>query len=223
MPAAPRSPAITRVCVEATAKRAFASALDWPGWCRSGRDEAAAIDALAAYAARYAPVAKEAGTSFATGATLTVIERVPGNATTDFGAPNTAAVAEEEPLTAAEAKRLAALLAATWTVFDSVVQAAPTSLRKGPRGGGRDRDKIADHVLAAEREYARKLGFRATAPHVGEVAQIAAMRDGILATVLAARAGDPPADRAWLPRYAVRRMAWHVMDHAWEIEDRTER
>ncbi len=223
MPAAPRSPAITRVCVEATAKRAFASALDWPGWCRSGRDEAAAIDALAAYAARYAPVAKEARTSFATGATLTVIERVPGNATTDFGAPSTAAVAEEEPLTAAEAKRLAALLAATWTVFDSVVQAAPTSLRKGPRGGGRDRDKIADHVLAAEREYARKLGFRATAPHVGEVAQIAAMRDGILATVLAARAGDPPADRAWLPRYAVRRMAWHVMDHAWEIEDRTER
>jgi hypothetical protein len=26
--------------------------------------------------------------------------------------------------------------------------------------------------------------------------------------------------RPWEPRYAVRRSAWHALDHAWEIEDR---
>jgi hypothetical protein len=25
----------------------------------------------------------------------------------------------------------------------------------------------------------------------------------------------------WSPRYAVRRAIWHVLDHAWEIEDRS--
>jgi hypothetical protein len=27
--------------------------------------------------------------------------------------------------------------------------------------------------------------------------------------------------KRWPPRYAARRIAWHVLDHAWEIEDRT--
>jgi len=41
-----------RVVVEGGAKRVFASAVDWPGWARSGRDEAAALEALLAYAPR---------------------------------------------------------------------------------------------------------------------------------------------------------------------------
>jgi hypothetical protein len=24
------------------------------------------------------------------------------------------------------------------------------------------------------------------------------------------------------PRYAIRRIAWHVLDHAWEIEDKSD-
>jgi hypothetical protein len=52
------------VCLEVTPKQAVASALDWPGWCRAGRDEDAALKALPSYARRYAPVAGPAGTSF---------------------------------------------------------------------------------------------------------------------------------------------------------------
>jgi hypothetical protein len=30
----------------------------------------------------------------------------------------------------------------------------------------------------------------------------------------------PRGGKRWLPRYFVRRVAWHALDHAWEIEDR---
>jgi hypothetical protein len=35
--------------------------------------------------------------------------------------------------------------------------------------------------------------------------------------------GARPVPKGWLPRYAARRIAWHVLDHAWEMQDRTER
>jgi hypothetical protein len=220
--AAPRvSRRAVRVIVEATPKRAFASALDWPGWCRGARDERAALDQLADHAARYAVVAQAAGLAVGVGE-FSVIERVGGSATTDFGAPGTPAAAEAEPLSAAGARRLEALISAAWAVFDEVVASAPPSLRKGPRGGGRDRDAMAGHVLAAENAYARKLGVRVSEPHVGEAAAIGAQRKAILAGL---RAGlRAPADsRGWLPRYAARRIAWHVLDHAWAMENRSER
>ena len=53
-----------------------------------------------------------------------------------------------------------------------------------------------------------------------------AMRETALAA-LEARAGGKPIDdprqtkRLWSPRYTVRRSAWHALDHAWEIEDRS--
>jgi hypothetical protein len=34
--------------------------------------------------------------------------------------------------------------------------------------------------------------------------------------------GTPPVPKGWPPRYAARRIAWHALDHAWEIEDRSE-
>lgn len=37
------------VFLEAGTKRTFAGALDWPGWCRSGPDEGAAVQALLDY------------------------------------------------------------------------------------------------------------------------------------------------------------------------------
>jgi hypothetical protein len=222
MPArsAPSRP--VRVCVETTSKRAFASALDWPGWCRSGKDERAALDALADHAKRYQVVARAASVPFALGE-FTVIERLPGSATTDFGAPAMAAKAEGEPLTPAEKKRLTALVGAAWTVFDGVVAATPPSLRKGPRGGGRDREAMVEHVLAAEHAYARKLGVRLPEPHGGNTKAIAAMRGAILDALRAGTSSKALVDRGWLPRYAARRIAWHVLDHAWEMENRTER
>ena len=34
--------------------------------------------------------------------------------------------------------------------------------------------------------------------------------------------GSQIAGRRWTTRYAAHRIAWHALDHAWEIEDRSE-
>ena len=200
-------PAATRVYLEVGRTWVFAGAMDWPGWCRRGKGEQGALDALLDYADRYAAVA---GPDFAPGE-LHVIGRLPGNSTTDFGAPDARGSWDDEPLDAVEARRLAGLLEASWRAFDSVVCAAPAHLRKGPRGGGRDRDAIADHVRDAERSYGRKIGVRLP-PRTPLLDQRAAIAESL-------RAGAP--DGSWPARYAVRRFAWHVLDHAWEIEDRS--
>ena len=207
--------------IEATEKRVFASAVDWPGWARVAKTEEEALAALADHAPRYAVVAAEAGLPFAAGA-YEVIERFAGTPTMDFGVPDRAAAAESEYLSAAAARRMTALMAAAWTVFDRVVAAAPPSLRKGPRGGGRDRDAIAEHVVGAEQGYARKIGIKVAPPDREDVAAVRAMREAILAALGAARAAEPLAERGWLPRYAARRIAWHALDHAWEIENRAQ-
>ena len=200
--------------LEVGSSRAFASALDWPGWCRAGRDEHAALTALADYLPRYAPVIARAGLATPPD-TFTVVERVPGNATTDFGAPGEVAAADHEPLPAELADRLASLVEAAWAEFDSIVAVTPEELRKGPRGGGRDRDKMVNHVLGAEAAYARAVGLRHKVPALGDTGAIASLRTDLLASL---RAASP--DTKWPARYAARRIAWHVLDHAWEMQDR---
>jgi hypothetical protein len=206
----------TWVCIESAPHRVFASALDWPGWCRSGRSEEEALADLAAYAWRYAPVAAGADVRFSSkdAGELEVLERLAGNATTEFGAPAIAAEHEHQPLDGKGAKRLAALVGACWQLFDNVVATAPAELRKGPRGGGRDRDKIGHHVKEAEIMYARKLGIR-----LGD--DLPAIRAALLATFGSPSDGQPVGEKGWLPRYGARRIAWHVLDHAWEIEDKS--
>ena len=216
---------VVPVYLEAGNTRVFACSLDWPGWCRRAKTDEESLDALAAYTARYAVVAKRAGQRFpAAVPTFDVVERIAWRGAkefsyVDFGALGAAAQRDSEPLTAAQAKRLGALVAAAWGVLDDVVAAAPAELRKGPRGGGRDRDGIFAHVVAAETAYARKLGVRQKKPQDPE--EIDAVRAGILAAISGSRAGTPPIAKGWLPRYAARRIAWHVLDHAWEIEDRS--
>ncbi|MDQ6856362.1 MAG: hypothetical protein M3Z57_04740 [Candidatus Dormibacteraeota bacterium] len=207
--------------VESTGKRAFASALDWPGWARVAKTEDAALAVLAEHAPRYARVAAVVKLPFAPG-DYEVVERFAGTPTMDFGVPDLAAAAESERLSAIDAQRMTALMAAAWTVFNRVVATAPPSLRKGPRGGGRDRDAIAEHVVGAEQAYARKIGVMVRAPAGDDTKAIRAMREAILAVLAAARAGEPLAPRGWLPRYAARRIAWHALDHAWEIENRSD-
>jgi hypothetical protein len=46
----------TEVYLEVGQKKIFAGALDWPGWCRSGRDEEAALATLVEYAPRYSKI-----------------------------------------------------------------------------------------------------------------------------------------------------------------------
>ncbi len=215
----------TPVYLEVGSKRVFACSLEWPGWCRSGRTEEAALEALAAYAPRYAPVVDEAGRRFPKTAahSLEVVERRPGSGTTDFGAPGEPAEADLQPLSKAQAARLADLLRACWVVFDRVVASAPPTLRKGPRGGGRDRDAIVEHVLGAEVGYARMLGLRLRQPPGDDRDAVEAARASVEAAIRNARA-PLPVDRpkGWPYRYAARRFAWHVLDHAWETEDRAQ-
>jgi hypothetical protein len=208
----------TKVYLEVGKSRVFASAADWPGWARAGKDEKTALEALHAAEPRYAPVAKAARIAFVPGAGFDVVERLPGNATTDFGAPGAIAKAESRRLTKKEAGRLSALVAASWTVFDRVVEKAPASLRKGPRGGGRDRDAIVEHVLGAETAYVRKLGLRLKQPAPGDAAAVREHRNVIVAGLRAGTKGMT--EGGWPARYVARRMAWHAVDHAWEIEDR---
>jgi len=200
----------------------FACAEEWPGWCRSGKDEASALDALAAYAPRYAAIAKGARIPFPTGSVgFRVAERIRGGATTDFGAPEKVTTRDIRPLPKPEAERLAALVSAAWAVFDRVVAGAPAALRKGPRGGGRDRDKIVDHVLGAEAAYVRKLGLRLPQPDRNDRAAVATFRRSIIETLRKPSTGGALAEKVWPQRYAARRIAWHVLDHAWEVEDRS--
>ena len=202
----------TPVYLEIGTKRVFACSVDWPGWARAAKTEDDALEALAAYAGRYRPVAEAAGVRFPASAArnLEVVERVKGDATTDFGAPSTWVAADGERLTKAQADRLASLVEGTWKVFDDVRETAPAELRKGPRGGGRDRDKIVAHVLDAETAYFRKVGVKEG-------------RHAFLAALRAARDPQPElTTKSWPWRYAARRVAWHALDHAWEIEDRSE-
>jgi hypothetical protein len=206
-----------RVYLEVGGKRTFASAADWPGWCRSGKDESAAMDVLAAYAPRYAAAAKLAKAQLPAGAlTFEVVQRMPGNGTTDFGAPGIPAKDESKPPTAQQAARLRDLLDACWAYLDQVVAKAPAELRKGPRGGGRDRDKMFEHVLGAETEYAKAIGVRLKQPDGMNKAAVRAFRNGIRDGV-----AKPNPDTKWPVAYMVRRTAWHALDHAWEIEDRS--
>ena len=217
------------VCLEVTPKQAVASALDWPGWCRAGRDEGAALEALAGYAGRYAPVAGQAGVSFPATVAFDVIERVPGGPATAFAAPECrrpfpqiTAEAERATVTPAAARRLAGLVTAAWATFDQIAAASPAELRKGPRGGGRDRDQIIDHVIGADTAYARKLGVKLKRPAPGDIAAIEELRQAIAAVVGAPSDGSPVVPGGWATRYAARRIAWHVLEHAWEIQDRAE-
>jgi hypothetical protein len=215
------------VHLEVSPKTTFASALEWPGWCRAGRDESAALEALVSYAERYARVAELAGGRLPSALTFDVVERVPGGPMTAFAAPEcrrpfpqVTAEAERARSSPAAARRLAELVTAAWATFDEVAAASPAELRKGPRGGGRDRDEIVDHVIAADTAYARKLGVKRKQPVINDVSAREELREAVAAVVGGPSDGSPVLPNGWTTRYAARRIAWHVLEHAWEMQDR---
>jgi hypothetical protein len=219
------------VYLEIGAKRTFAGAIEWPGWCRIGRGEEQALEALRAYATRYVRVVEAAGLTAPVVDDLDIIERLAGGSGTDFGVPSVATSADERPLDAAELDRQSRLLTASWQAFDIAwreADEAGVELSKGPRGGGRDLPKMELHVLEAEEAYLTRLGSRVPRmPGAAVAGRLASVRGTLLATLAARARGEPIADpssveRKWGPRYLVRRAAWHALDHAWEIEDRSD-
>ena len=212
------------VTLEITPKKTFATAADWPGWSRSGKTEVLALDALAAYAPRYALIAKAEHRRFASTVgveDLDVVERHTGGAGTEFGVPSRPTDHDARPTDATEAAGLAGLVAAAWSYFDRIAAAAPEELRKGPRGGGRNTSKVVAHVMESDRAYAHEIGVRLREFAPDDHAAIDSMRTAMLDVLRAARTGEPLAGRRWPARYAAHRIAWHALDHAWEIEDRT--
>jgi hypothetical protein len=150
-----------QIYIEIGKQRVFAGAVDWPGWTRSGRNAESATRALVEYGARYARAIESAQLEFqppADDSTLTVIERLKGDTTTDFGAPGTPPKSDSKPMDADLLRRSEAILKSCWRTFDRAVRAAgEKALRKGPRGGGRELDEIVRHILEADAAYLAKI------------------------------------------------------------------
>jgi hypothetical protein len=216
------------VYLEVGSRRTFAAAIDWPGWCRMGPDEATALQTLFDYGPRYARILRPARLGFQVPnavSAFAVVERLKGNATTDFGAPDLVPAGDTQPLNDMELRRLQTLLKACWRALDSTVERATgKTLRVGPRGGGRTLDGVAQHVLGAEIGYLSGLGGKVS-PSETPQPPLERTRQAILKTLVASAHGEiaargPRGGKRWSPRYFVRREAWHVLDHVWEIEDR---
>lgn len=226
-----RDPGLKRfdVYLEVGMKRAFACSVDWPGWCRSGPDEATALRALLDSGPSYAAVVRSARLGFEAPTRLEelrVVERVVGNATTDFGALGLIPSADRASATVAECARFEKVIRAGWRALDAARKRATGKvLRKGPRGGGRELDAIVRHVADADGGYLNAVGwkFRPSGPAASRVDET---RSAIIEAVHASARGEIPAigprgGVRWPVRYFVRRVAWHTIAHAWEIERRS--
>jgi hypothetical protein len=212
-----------RVILEIGKKRkVVAAAIDWPGLDRSGTSEVDALAKLSSYFPRYAGVVERAGMAggFARSRELEVIERVPGSSSTDFwGIAHVPSEFEREVLSAKDLDRRLALLRACWSEFDEVAARVSAELRPQPRGGGRNRHQIIRHTYGTEPEnYSRKVGVRTPVDVVFTPEGLATHRQEYL-DAIRYNAERKPA-RTWPIQFLVRRTAHHVMDHAWEMEDR---
>jgi hypothetical protein len=201
----------TPAYLEIGRKRSFAVAVDWPGWARSGKTPEAALESLWNYRERYAGIM---GHLWLPAGEFEVVETVTGDTTTEFGAPGIVPALDRVTPGMSEVERLVTIWNRCWEAFDAVAAAAPETLRRGPRGGGRDTSQIVDHVNGSDAGYSRQIGVGTRGLDTPGVRT--AMVDRI--TGLA----GTPEDTRWPVRYLVRRSAWHVLDHLWEIEDKAE-
>jgi hypothetical protein len=205
-------------------KRSVAFAIDWPGWSRGAKTAELALETLEAYRERYRPVATAAGLEdeLAAAGALGVIEDRVGPGSTDFwGISFSACSLEHGPMTGEELDRRIALLQACWAFFDGVAARVSPVMRKGPRGGGRDRDRIISHTIRNESEnFAKKVGLRI--PEYGALTPdgLRAHREAYVAAIRAANGDGLTRTRSWTLAFLIRHSAYHVLDHAWEMEDK---
>ena len=206
-------------------KRSVAFSLDWPGWSRGARTAELALETLESYRERYQPVASLAGMAreFAAAGPLDVVEDKIGTGSTDFwGISFSPSTTEQGPLGEAELERGITLLRACWAFFDGVAVRVSPEMRKGPRGGGRDRDRIIHHTIRTESEdFAKQVGLRIPEGAALTPDGLRQYREAYVAAMRAYNAGDVKKRmRSWTLPFLIRHSAFHTLDHAWEMEDK---
>ncbi len=206
-------------------KRSVAFALDWPGWSRGAKNAELAMEMLESYRERYRSVAHLAGMGrdFDAAGPLEVVEDMLGTPSVDFwGISFSPSTSEHGPMTEAELERGISLVRASWAFFDGVAARVSPEMRKGPRGGGRDRDRIIRHTIRTESEdFAKKVGLRI--PEEGALTPDALRqyREAYVAAMRAYNAGEVDRRmRSWTLPFLIRHSAFHTLDHAWEMEDK---
>jgi hypothetical protein len=203
-------------------KKVAAVAPDWPGLERGAKTEDAATQRLQSYLPRYAQVAKLAGmqAEFAAITTLDVVEQYPGTGSTDFwGISFAFSGIDRQDLSSEELERELVLMQACWAFFDDVRRRVSAQMRKGPRGGGRDRDQIVGHTIRTEREWAEKVGVP-TAPSALLSDEGLKAHRNTYCNAIRALHSEGKVARNWPLRYLIRHTAYHTLDHAWEMEDK---
>jgi hypothetical protein len=203
-------------------KKVVAVATDWPGLERSAKSAEDAIQKLQSYIPRYVQVATLAGmqAQFAAGRGVEVLEQYPGVGSTDFwGISFAFSSFDIQTMSDKELDRELALMRACWTFFDVVRARVSADMRKGPRGGGRDRDRIVGHVLGVEQDWAKKLGLNASEEIVTDAKGLLRFRDDYCAAIQTYHSEGRMA-RTWPLRFLIRHTAFHMLDHSWEMEDK---
>jgi hypothetical protein len=206
-------------------KRSVAFSIDWPGWSRGAKTADLAFETLEVYRDRYRPVAVLAGMAdeFDAAGPLEVVEDKVGTGSTDFwGISFTPSAAEQGPMDDGELERGIVLLRACWAFFDEVAVRVSPEMRKGPRGGGRDRDTIIRHTIRNESEdFAKRLGLRIPERAALTPDGLRRHRETYIAAMRAYNAGEVAKPmRTWTLPYLIRHSAFHTLDHAWEMEDK---
>jgi len=206
-------------------KRAVAFSLEWPGWSRGAKTAEVALQTLESYRERYRPVADLAGTrrEFDAAGSLEVVEDRIGPGSTDFwGISFAPSSTEQDPMGAAELDRGITILQACWAFFDGVAARVSPELRKGPRGGGRDRDRIIRHTIRTESEdFAKQVGLRIPEEAALTPDGLRRHRLDYVAAMRAYNAGEVTKRmRSGSLPFLIRHSAFHTLDHAWEMEDK---
>ena len=207
------------------AKKFVAYAIDWPGWSRGAKTADQAFKTFAAYQDRYRPIAVRAGRQkeFDEAQELEIVEERVGTGSVDFWAISFSASSfEQEPMDAAELERKITVLQACWDYFDEVAARVSPEMRKGPRGGGRDRDTIIGHTVRVESEdFAKKVGLAIPERGALEPGALEPYRAAYVDAMRAYQRGEVKRPmRSWTLAFLVRHSAFHTMDHAWEMEDK---
>ncbi len=223
-----------RVMVESgpKGKKVVAVAPEWPGLERGAKTEELAVERLRAYLPRYLPVAKLAGMEAAfvsatddsaigsSAADMDVVERYPGTGSTDFwGISFAFSTIDHQPMSDEALERELTLMRACWTFFDEVRARVSAELQRGPRGGGRDRDRIVQHTQGVELDWAKGLGVVVPLEPLLSGEGLPEYRDAYCSAIRSFHVEEKKAGK-WPLHYLIRHTAFHTLDHAWEMEDK---